>query len=89
MLNILATHVGLSGMKRGSLQKIQQPLYPRSPTIIWGQQDPILNYTIHRSYADYYFPKADWITLDQCGHLPQLEHPQAVVEAIKYTIDRQ
>lgn len=83
MLNILANHAGLKGIKQASLKTIQQPLYPHNPLIIWGKQDPILEYTIHYQQAsNAFFPQAQYVALDHCGHIPQIEHSDRVVEAM-------
>lgn len=82
MLNILANHAGLKGIKKQPLKQVQQPLYSANPLIIWGQQDPVLNYSIHLQAIKYYFPQAPIVSIDRCGHMPQIEHSNRVVEAI-------
>lgn len=89
MLNILRNHTGLTGMKQASLAHIWrhfESLKNKPCLILWGKQDPILEYQYHKPAVEHYYPQAQFVTLDQCGHIPQLEHSQAVVDNIKQFI---
>lgn len=57
-----------------------------TPTLIlWGRQDKILGTKDADRFADI-LPHATLVWLDQCGHVPHLEQPQAVAEAIRATL---
>lgn len=89
MLNILRNHTGLTGMKQASLAHIWRhfdSLKNKPFLIVWGRQDPILDYQYHRPAAEYYCPQAQFVTLENCGHIPQLEHNQTVVDNIKHFV---
>ena len=53
------------------------------PTLIlWGRQDKILGTKDADRFADL-LPAGTLVWIDQCGHVPHLEKPQAVAEAIR------
>jgi pimeloyl-ACP methyl ester carboxylesterase len=49
--------------------------------VVWGRNDEILD----PSYADKFMdvlPNAHMVWIDECGHVPALEQPDALVSAI-------
>ena len=51
--------------------------------IVWGTADQILKWPIAATrFRDEWFPAADWVVLDDVGHLPQLDVPLQTAELI-------
>jgi pimeloyl-ACP methyl ester carboxylesterase len=54
----------------------------KTPTlIVWGKQDAIVPLNCGERYAQT-IPGAVLKVIDQCGHWPQIEKPQAFLEAV-------
>ena len=51
--------------------------------ILWGKQDHVLDYNVHTAAAQKLLNTAPLITIDHCGHLPQLEHSTFVNKTIR------
>jgi pimeloyl-ACP methyl ester carboxylesterase len=49
--------------------------------IVWGKQDRLVSPVYAEEFASR-LRKADVVVVDECGHLPQLEQPDAVREAV-------
>jgi pimeloyl-ACP methyl ester carboxylesterase len=49
--------------------------------VIWGASDGIVDPTVGRAYADA-IPSSTFILLPDTGHMPQLETPELVLDAI-------
>ncbi len=65
----------------GSLWDARAVLLDKPTLIIWGMKDPILpGHHLDRFKAG--FPDASVVRLDTCGHFPQEEGPEAVLEAL-------
>jgi hypothetical protein len=41
---------------------------------VWGDEDPLVPLAFSRYVRDA-LPRARQVVLDQCGHVPQVEHP--------------
>jgi len=53
------------------------------PTLLlWGRQDNFAGIA-HGSFMSSRVPKASLVILDDCGHLPSLEQPTAVTNAVR------
>lgn len=51
--------------------------------IVWGTEDQILEYPrATLRYRDALLPHADWVVLDDVGHLPQLDVPRETAQLI-------
>jgi pimeloyl-ACP methyl ester carboxylesterase len=61
--------------------------YPRLATLrppalfIWGTHDPLVPAAFARHVASW-LPNAEQVTIDHCGHLPQVEHPARTNELL-------
>lgn len=77
-LKTLRGFVGLRGFLPGPLQQVlaAAPNLPQPTLIVWGQQDHLLPVAQGRALAAS-MKHAECVVLDRCGHLPQLEHPEA------------
>ncbi len=81
LLKILGDSVNLCGIKAKEIipletgaHKIQQiPL-----AILWGRNDPVLNHNVYLKASQHFLPNVPFTTIEQCGHMPQLEHPTDV-----------
>lgn len=71
------------GFKFGVLKKIQDKLTElKAPIlIIWGRQDAIIPLS-HGLKALKYLPQAKMEIFEECGHMPQLEHPEKFNEVV-------
>jgi pimeloyl-ACP methyl ester carboxylesterase len=67
--------------------------YPRLATLtrpalfIWGSDDPLVPPTFARHVAEW-LPNAEQVTLDCCGHVPQVERPEQTNELVARFFDR-
>lgn len=50
--------------------------------IVWGAQDRVLPYPEAATRFRELIPEADWVVLDDVGHLPQLDVPERAAELI-------
>jgi len=50
--------------------------------MLWGKQDHVLDYNIHTAAAKKLLATVPLISIDHCGHLPQLEHSTFVNKTI-------
>ena len=48
---------------------------------IWGSHDPLVPAAFGRRVADW-LPSAEQLTLDGCGHVPQVERPQETLQLL-------
>ncbi len=61
--------------------------YPRLATLsppalfIWGAHDPLVSPAFARHVANW-LPNAEQVTIEHCGHLPQVEHPAQTNELL-------
>lgn len=68
---------------RHRLQRIRVPTM-----LIWGRQDGIVKAdTYGRSYAEL-IPGARLVTIDQAGHLPHIEQPDAFMAAVSGVLSK-
>jgi pimeloyl-ACP methyl ester carboxylesterase len=76
-LTTLCSNASFSGIKKEVIQAFQDNLGAMSkPTlIIWGKQDRVLP-AKHASIAESWIPDARVHLIDDCGHCPQIEHPE-------------
>jgi len=70
--------VNFGGVKKEILQNFQEHFGSiKAPTlIIWGKQDRIFPFN-HAHEAEKRLPNAEVYVIEQCGHCPQFEHPEA------------
>ncbi|HUE27565.1 MAG TPA: alpha/beta fold hydrolase, partial [Solirubrobacteraceae bacterium] len=61
-------------------------LVPTPVAVLWGVSDRIAPEPYGRAYADS-FPHARFEPIREAGHLPHLEQPQQVLEAIRRFAD--
>ena len=50
--------------------------------VVWGESDRVVTPAYGRAVADA-FPAARFELLAQCGHLPQMEQPQRLLELVR------
>ena len=50
--------------------------------LIWGDSDKVAPIAIAETWRQA-LPQARLSVVERCGHLPQLEHPQATAEKIR------
>jgi pimeloyl-ACP methyl ester carboxylesterase len=50
--------------------------------IVWGREDKVLPYPSAAARFRELIPDADWVVLDDIGHLPQLDDPARTAELI-------
>lgn len=67
---------------RSVLQAVQVPVL-----LLHGKQDRVLP-PVHSQTAQALMPRAQLRILDDCGHTPQLERPDAFSEAMQSLVDR-
>jgi pimeloyl-ACP methyl ester carboxylesterase len=63
------------------LPRIVRPLQ-----LIWGDCDKVVPIGIAETWRQA-LPQARLSVIERCGHLPQLEHPQATAEKIRSFIE--
>jgi pimeloyl-ACP methyl ester carboxylesterase len=63
------------------LSRIGRPLQ-----LIWGDSDKVVPIAIAENWRQA-LPQARLSVIERCGHLPQLEHPQATAEKIRSFIN--
>ena len=83
LLEILSRHASLFGIKEKAIAPIKQNLFKLSQLpilIFWGKEDPILHFEPHTTLAKQLLPHATLIPLEQCGHIPQIEHSDLINE---------
>lgn len=56
--------------------------------VIWGDHDSLIPITHYEKFI-HDFPSADRLLISNCGHIPQEEKPELVVEAIVRFLERQ
>lgn len=67
--------------------------YPRLATLdrpalfIWGSHDPLVPPAFARHVAEW-LPNAEQVTLERCGHVPQVERPTETNELVASFFDR-
>ena len=49
--------------------------------VVWGEADRIADVAYGRAFAEA-IPHAEFVVLKQTGHLPQIESPERLLEAI-------
>lgn len=76
-LATLCSNASFGGIKKEVIQVFQDNLGTMTiPTlIIWGKQDRVLP-AKHASIAESWIPNARVHLIDNCGHSPQMEHPE-------------
>ena len=85
LLYILANNVNLCGIKESAIiptHKHINKLNGLPITILWGKEDEVLPYEANGQAIKEFLPYVPLITLDQCGHLSQLEQPDTVNQYI-------
>lgn len=84
-LTLLRREVNIFGIKSrviASIAKDIKFLQGVNILILWGKQDHVLDYNVHTAAAEKLLNAAPLITIDHCGHLPQLEHSMFVNKTI-------
>jgi pimeloyl-ACP methyl ester carboxylesterase len=61
----------------GDLGPIDAPV-----RIVWGTEDKVLPYPVAASRFRDELPEADWVVLEDIGHLPQLDDPELCARLI-------
>lgn len=49
--------------------------------MLWGKQDEVLNYEEHQPLIQA-MPQTEFVSIDQCGHIPHLERPDVFLPAV-------
>lgn len=76
-LSVIRNHVNLFGIKNFVLElAVAHSIFLKAPTlIVWGEEDRLL--PLKNAYrAKELIPHAELHIFKQCGHIPQLEHPE-------------
>ncbi len=83
-----AASARLSWASGPTVQKLAARLFRiRIPTLLlWGRQDELIPASSAQMFLDR-IPKARLVTLDACGHVPQLEQPEAFAQHITEFVD--
>ncbi|MCS7172427.1 MAG: alpha/beta fold hydrolase [Armatimonadetes bacterium] len=83
-----ATSARLSWASAPTAPKLAARLFRiRIPTLIlWGRQDELIPASSAQMFLDR-IPHAQLVTLDACGHVPQVEQPEAFARAITEFLD--
>lgn len=78
LLNVLSSMATVFGIKSHLINEVSQnlPLVKHKTLIIWGKQDPLLPLDYARAQIAK-LPNAELVALNNCGHVPQLEMPDA------------
>lgn len=85
-LALLRENANLFGIKSHVLKPILNHLHLLEGLpmlILWGREDHVLDYNTHAAAAKKALPTIPFITIDCCGHLPQLEHSDLVNKAVR------
>ena len=74
--------VGLLGSRdRASVERVARH-FPAPALVIWGKQDRVFPPAqAHRAAA--LLPNSEFLLLDECGHYPHWEQPEAFVRAVE------
>ena len=77
MLSTLRAGIGISGQSKSQRMRVTDKISAlKAPTLIfWGKQDRIIP-PAHADIAARMMPGARLHLFDNCGHMPQLEHPE-------------
>ncbi|APJ04232.1 alpha/beta fold hydrolase [Silvanigrella aquatica] len=77
LLKVTRTAINFFGFKNSILRTIKKECNKLTMPvlIIWGQNDSII-YVSHAYTANKIIPNSKLVIFDNCGHLPQLEHPK-------------
>ncbi len=81
---VLRTGVDWRGLKPHMLQDVRDESYQiRAPTLlVWGKQDRVVPIE-HMYVAQEKIPHAQTVVFDNCGHAPQIEHPEKFNELVR------
>ncbi len=60
----------------------KEPIAQKPTLLIWGMKDPVIKPHLLDKFVEG-FPLAQVLKLDTCGHFPQEEEPEQVIEAIR------
>lgn len=71
---------------RATFLRVTAPLAVPT-TIAWGDTDRLL-LPSEAGTARARFPEATHVSLEDCGHCPQIDHPELVVDTVLATIER-
>jgi pimeloyl-ACP methyl ester carboxylesterase len=62
------------------------PLDPPCPvTLAWAARDVLFPLDVYRARAEELVPGAEFVVLDDVGHIPMMDDPQLVAAAIRRT----
>jgi len=88
-LATLRNGVNFGGVKKDILQNFQEHFNSiKAPTlIIWGKQDRVFPFN-HANEAEKRLPNAEVYVIEQCGHCPQFEHPEAFNDRVIEFLNR-
>lgn len=84
-MQILRDNITLLGVKPKALKPIWDniKIIESIPTLVfWGKEDSVLKYKPHTDGMRKLLPHAELISIDQCGHIPQIEHSNLVNQKI-------
>ena len=75
----LLRRMGVRRISLGQLRKIEVPV-----ALIWGRNDPVMRFRIaEKSSVQFGWPL---YPIDDCGHVPHVERPDAFVDALRAAI---
>jgi pimeloyl-ACP methyl ester carboxylesterase len=77
------TDANVSFMRSGGYSVSTRLSEVQVPTlVVWGKQDEILSPNYAQQFIDA-LPDAQLVWVDQCGHVPALEQPQQLLQAVQ------
>lgn len=79
---LLNHHASLMGMKKSSLDPLWKNMSVLNETpvsVIWGDKDPLLNIS-HLKAVKKRLPTAETHVIEECGHVPMIEAPDACLK---------
>lgn len=59
-----------------------QRLADRQVLVVWGRQDQVVPPADNTPALQELLPDSEWVLIDECGHVPHLEQPAALAQAL-------
>ena len=85
MRYIVKHNTNLRGIKKQSIQPLlsrYDQLKNLPILLFWGKQDHLLPYAPHINAAKEFIPHAEFVEVDRCGHILQIEYPDFFNERV-------
>jgi pimeloyl-ACP methyl ester carboxylesterase len=84
LLKTLRAGINILGQRKKLLRELWAGMrtLPAPVLVVWGRQDRIIPLK-HAEVAARLLPRAEVYVFDECGHMPQLEHPDEFNELVR------